>query len=129
MSLSRPFVLLSLLLILCISSVIGSGKLAQLLQSQAAKTQPPTPQWQIDAGRQAKFDVASVKQNKSGLPPSGDMPNSNVALGPGDYYSPTGGLFSAAAATKTAPSRRTKSSNGTIGNLQPALQGPRRASW
>jgi hypothetical protein len=34
------------------------------------------------------FDVASVKQNKSS-----DPPNSNVALGPGDYYNPTRGLF------------------------------------
>ena len=41
------------------------------------------------------FDVASVKQNKSGLPPSGDMPTSNFPLGPGDVYVPNGGFFSA----------------------------------
>jgi hypothetical protein len=41
------------------------------------------------------FDTASVKQNKSGLPPSGDMPKSNFPLGPGDLYYPNGGLFTA----------------------------------
>jgi uncharacterized protein (TIGR03435 family) len=57
--------------------------------SQAASS--PTPEWQIAAGGTMAFDVASVKQNKSGLRPSGN--NSNVPLGPGDYYSPNGGLF------------------------------------
>jgi len=39
------------------------------------------------------FDVASVKQNTSGLPQFGD---SNIPMGEGDNYTPTGGLFSAA---------------------------------
>jgi uncharacterized protein (TIGR03435 family) len=39
------------------------------------------------------FDVAALRQNKTGLPPSGDIPESNVPLGPGDVYSPTGGLL------------------------------------
>ena len=39
------------------------------------------------------FDVASVRENKTGLPPSGDMPDSNVPLGPGDVYTSTGGLL------------------------------------
>ena len=39
------------------------------------------------------FDVAAIRQNKTGLPPSGDMPDSNVPLGPGDVYSSTGGLL------------------------------------
>ena len=38
-----------------------------------------------------EFDVASVKQNKSG----GNQVNSNVPLGPGDVYTPTGGFFKA----------------------------------
>jgi uncharacterized protein (TIGR03435 family) len=42
-----------------------------------------------------EFDVASVRENKSGLPPSGVMPKSNFPLGPGAMYSPNGGLFSA----------------------------------
>jgi uncharacterized protein (TIGR03435 family) len=41
------------------------------------------------------FDVASVRQNKSGSPPAGDTPYSNIPLGPGDVYSPTGGYFKA----------------------------------
>lgn len=38
------------------------------------------------------FDVASVKPNTN--PPSPSTATSNIALGPGDYYSPAGGLFS-----------------------------------
>jgi uncharacterized protein (TIGR03435 family) len=37
------------------------------------------------------FDVASVKLGKPG-----DQPHANFSLGPGDAYTPTGGLFSAA---------------------------------
>jgi uncharacterized protein (TIGR03435 family) len=67
---------------------------AQLTPDQAPATQrPPTPQWQTDAGGKMAFDVASVKQNKSGPPPSGEMPSTSFPLNPGDVYSPTGGLF------------------------------------
>src|SRR5437660_2324301 len=38
----------------------------------------------------AKFEVASIKPNKSG-----DPPTSNFPLGPGDVYVRNGGLFSA----------------------------------
>jgi len=66
------------------------------MRAQAPPTQSPAvPQWQTNAGGKMAFDVASVKLNKSGLPPSGDTPYANVAMGPGDYYSPTGGLFTA----------------------------------
>jgi uncharacterized protein (TIGR03435 family) len=41
------------------------------------------------------FDVASVKQNKSGVPPSGQRPVSNFPLDDGPAYSSSGGLFSA----------------------------------
>ncbi len=58
------------------------------------------PQWQIDAGGKMAFEVTSVKRNTSGPPPSaqfpnasGDIPNSNLSLGPDDAYVPTGGLF------------------------------------
>ena len=44
-------------------------------------------------GDKLSFDVASVRQNKTGLPPSGSTPASNVPLGPGDVYSSTGGLL------------------------------------
>ena len=48
---------------------------------------------QQPADEALSFDVASVRQNKTGLPPTGDMPASNVPLGPGDIYSSTGGLL------------------------------------
>ena len=62
------------------------------LGAQTAASQPAAAQWQIDAGWKVAFDVASVKQNKSA---PGSPVNSNIPLGPGDVYSPTGGLFSA----------------------------------
>jgi uncharacterized protein (TIGR03435 family) len=48
------------------------------------------PDWQISAGGKMRFDVASVKPNKARA-----QANSNVPLGPGEMYSPNGGLFSA----------------------------------
>jgi uncharacterized protein (TIGR03435 family) len=42
-----------------------------------------------------EFDVASVKQNKSGPPSSGGDPmRTNVTTGPGDTFVPTGGIYS-----------------------------------
>jgi uncharacterized protein (TIGR03435 family) len=40
-----------------------------------------------------EFDIASIKPNKSGLPPKGPAPNSIFPLGPGDVYVPNGGHF------------------------------------
>jgi uncharacterized protein (TIGR03435 family) len=48
-----------------------------------------------DGKKVLKFDVAAIRENKSGLPPLGEDPDSNVPLGPGNVYSPTGGLFAA----------------------------------
>lgn len=45
---------------------------------------------QTASGKHLEFDVASIKQNKTT-----DRPNSNVPLGPGDVYTPTGGFFNA----------------------------------
>jgi hypothetical protein len=90
MKLARPFALRALLLVLCLSAY------SLVLRAQSAggqASQPPIPQWQIDAGGKKAFDVASVKPDTA--TPSPSTVNSNVALGPGDYYSPTGGLFSA----------------------------------
>jgi uncharacterized protein (TIGR03435 family) len=66
---------------------------AQAPKDQASAAQPATPQWQIDAGRQMEFDVASVKQDTA--EPSDSTRNSNVPLGPQDAFTPTGGLLSA----------------------------------
>lgn len=39
------------------------------------------------------FDVASVKQDKTGFGPGGTRPGSNVPFGNGNAFKPTGGLF------------------------------------
>jgi uncharacterized protein (TIGR03435 family) len=74
---------------------------SQVPATQAPETQAsataaaPADDWQKAAGGPQAFDIASVKQNKSGLPPSGDPITSNVPLGPQDMFTPTGGLLSA----------------------------------
>jgi uncharacterized protein (TIGR03435 family) len=68
---------------------------AVLAPAQAPTTLAPADDWMKAAGGKQEFDVTSVKLNKSGMPPSGDMPHSNFPLGPGDVYSPNGGLFTA----------------------------------
>jgi uncharacterized protein (TIGR03435 family) len=58
--------------------------------SPTTRAQSSSSDWQTAAGGKMSFDVASVKQNKST-----DPPTTNVLLGPGDIYSPNGGLLSA----------------------------------
>jgi uncharacterized protein (TIGR03435 family) len=95
MRLSRPFVLLSLVAF-SISFVASPPSVGgQSAASQALAGQPSVPQWQTDARGKMAFDVASVKQNKSGQPPSGPRPTSNFPLDDGPTYSTNGGLFSA----------------------------------
>ncbi len=55
--------------------------------------QTQSEDWEKAAGGKMAFDVASVRQNTSGLPPRGDPIRSNVPLGPDDSYAPTGGLL------------------------------------
>ena len=91
----KPFLATAVIVVLALPVVAGALSAPwlrpQALAGQSSATRwPAVPQWQIDAGGKIEFDVASVKQNKSD-----DPANSNVALGPGNYYSPTGGLFSA----------------------------------
>ena len=57
--------------------------------SQSSTAQPPTPQWQIDAGGKMAFDVASVKQDKSDANPTANFPLTFV-----DDHPSTGGRFS-----------------------------------
>ncbi|HKS73414.1 MAG TPA: TIGR03435 family protein [Terriglobales bacterium] len=59
----------------------------------AARPQTQSSDWEDAAGGKMAFDVASVRQNTSGLPPHGDPVRSNVPLGPDDSYAPTGGLL------------------------------------
>lgn len=48
---------------------------------------------QSSSAKKLEFDVASVKQNKSGDPPAGDQPYANIPTGPGNVYTPNGGYF------------------------------------
>lgn len=44
-------------------------------------------------GQQPAFDLASIRESKAGEQPGGGDYDSNVPLGPGNVYSPTGGQF------------------------------------
>lgn len=65
----------------------------------APKLQPaPEPAWEAAAGGHLEFDVASIRQNKSGLPfngGGGDRMIMNVPYGPDDNYVLTNGILSA----------------------------------
>jgi uncharacterized protein (TIGR03435 family) len=76
-----------------VMAMAAAGALTSAWAQASATQSPAVPQWQIDAGRKMEFDVASVKPNKSGLPPSGDRLYSNIPLGPQDMFAPTGGLL------------------------------------
>jgi uncharacterized protein (TIGR03435 family) len=53
------------------------------------RAQSSASDWQIAAGGKMTFDVSSVKQNKSADQPA----TTNVPLGAGSGFTPTGGLF------------------------------------
>lgn len=74
-----------LVAVLCLSALVPA-----YAQSAAASTAV-----QPNETSTLKFDVASVRENKLGLPPNGEQPSSNVPLGPGNVYSPSGGLLTA----------------------------------
>jgi uncharacterized protein (TIGR03435 family) len=76
-------------------SSAGQAPPTQAAALQSAATQVPASDWQTAAGGKQAFDVASVKLNKSGLPPSGPRPHANFPLGSGAMYLPNGGLFDA----------------------------------
>ena len=84
----------ALSLVLISAFVTASSLHAQSAKPPAAApvVQPPTPQWQIDAGGKMEFDVASVKQNTAPVSPT--TRTGNMPLGPQDAFTPTGGLFS-----------------------------------
>src|SRR5690348_7332980 len=73
---------------------VGVLLLGLLCIAVATRPQTQSSDWEEAAGGKMAFDVASVRQNTSGLPPHGDPVRSNVPLGPDDSYAPTGGLLS-----------------------------------
>ncbi len=91
---ARKRLLLAAITIAVVAVPVITGMLrAQGLDGESASSQAPTTNWQAEAGGKMAFEVASVKQNKSGLPPNGDKPQSNEPLGPGSLFYPSGGLF------------------------------------
>jgi uncharacterized protein (TIGR03435 family) len=79
-------------IVMGVFGVLAARLRAQSAKGQTAAAQPPTPQWQIDAGGKMEFDVASVKRDTAALSPS--TRTSNIPLGPQDAFTPTGGLLS-----------------------------------
>ncbi len=92
---SNPLLTLTSAVVLAARLLLGSVAPvhAQSPKGQAPAVQPPTPQWQIDAGGKMEFDVASVKLDTAA--PSAETMHSNVSLTVGDVYSPNGGLLRA----------------------------------
>jgi uncharacterized protein (TIGR03435 family) len=89
----RPLFLLVFVMVLYISFAASSASLgSQSALNQTPTAQPAMPDWQTEAGGKLAFDVASVKQNKCGLPPECPL-TTNVSLVPGDFYSPNGGVL------------------------------------
>ena len=81
----RRSILGRLLVVTAIAVVIFSTAVLSRALAQSANAT-----WETVAGGKMKFDVVSVKRNISN-----ELPHSNVPLGPGETYSPNGGLFSA----------------------------------
>jgi uncharacterized protein (TIGR03435 family) len=75
-------------------SAAGQSPQAPPAGSQPAGTKASVPQWQIDAGGKATFDVASIKPDTAAQ--SQQTVHSNIPLGPMDMYAPTGGRLDAA---------------------------------
>lgn len=57
------------------------------------RAQSPNTDWEKASGGKMAFSIASVKPDSADM--SQQTVHANVSMGPGDYYNPTGGLFSA----------------------------------
>jgi len=77
-----------------VGMIVVLGALLLFSNMRLLRAQTAMPNREEAAGK-ASFEVASVKQNKSGDPPFGAPPHSNVNLTAFDTYAPNGGLFSA----------------------------------
>jgi uncharacterized protein (TIGR03435 family) len=96
---SAPVILLAI--IATISLVFVERAHAQIVPQASPPSRPlwqtaPVPAWQGAAGGHQEFDVASVRENKSGNPWSGGAQMvMNIPYGPDDNYRVTGGILSA----------------------------------
>ena len=80
---------LLLLAAVSISVMLSVAHVSHAQSPTAAKSSPSTP-------GKLEFDVASVRQNKSGLPGAGgDESSVNIPMGPEATFRNTGGVFSA----------------------------------
>src|ERR1700690_1451707 len=83
--------------IVAISANIGAALLIAVIItpviSRTVAAQSSASDWEKAAGGRQAFDVASIRQNKSGEPAY--RATSNFPLGLGESYAPNGGLFSA----------------------------------
>jgi len=76
MKFSRPRALIALLIVLFVPSLPRASRApAQFTRAEEPAATLPEPQWEIDAGGAARFDLASVKQN-----PADGAWHSNVPL-------------------------------------------------
>jgi len=79
---------LALVILLEVAPFVGLAPLP--LSGQSAPAHSTTVQSATATAKQPAFDVASIRRSKPG-----GQPNANFPLGPGDVYTPNGGLFSA----------------------------------
>lgn len=100
--------------------IFGAGVCVRVGRAQSKVTAPAdaaTPQWEIDAGGEVAFDVASVK--RSALPPEGYSTNFPLTLG--SNFGSVGNLMSADVPLRTLIGFAFKLSVGQTRFLMPGL--------
>jgi uncharacterized protein (TIGR03435 family) len=75
--------------------IVGAAMLLGPLRLEGVSAQSATSDKETSGSEKISFEVASVKQNNSGLPPTGEMPTFNFAFDDGDGPLPSGGFLSA----------------------------------
>jgi uncharacterized protein (TIGR03435 family) len=83
----------ALVVVIC-AAVVAGFLLFSFVDAPVLRAQSATGSWEKAAGGKMSFDVASVKQNISGLPPVGDNPTANFPLDDGNAYAANGALLS-----------------------------------
>jgi bla regulator protein BlaR1 len=78
-------------MVVCLLAMIAATSPAFFVSAQSPDG---AADWEKAAGGKMSFDVASVKQDMAGLPPSGPAPYSNFPLFAGDVFPPNGGRVS-----------------------------------
>jgi uncharacterized protein (TIGR03435 family) len=76
------------LLLLAVGLLVATAPAQDNAPQQPTTVKEYVPQWQTVAGGTMSFDVASIRQNKTG-----GKSSMNVDPTPGDNFTPTGGLY------------------------------------